>query len=134
MPTLVSRTLRGVCAAALAAFLPGTLSGCFSDSHIAGDIAVIIVNGTGQTVHLMVDGPSFSPVSVDVAAGGSYVEELPGVVGDIITVDATAGGLSGSGGCRAAASIVNGGTGEYGQINIASNGTSLDVICSSGWQ
>lgn len=113
-----------------------------SGSGPGSHVNVRIVNTAIDNATGVVDGPGFSPLNITLPLNVDYVDELPGVVGDMITVDVAApGGLAGSISCRADATIVDtpgGGSGLYGQITVGNPDpgapTVILLICSSGWQ
>jgi hypothetical protein len=120
--------------------------GCTNSAGPGGDeIRILLNNGdVDGSVSVTVDGPSFSPTTVGISFGNFNSDEYPGVLGDVITIDASraAGNglpaIAGSGSCRAGPTMVGRRPhpmgAEYGQINFGTNGASISVTCSSGWQ
>lgn len=116
-----------------------SLCGCDGSSSIDDTNAgVQIVNSTNVTVTATVDGPSFSPHSETIGAGGSKAVEFPAVAGDVITLDVKGADMAdGGGSCRVSAEVVDSDFDIYAQFTIAPPtvaGGEPTVICSSGWQ
>lgn len=97
-----------------------------------------VVNASGVTVTVRINGPQFAQKSVTVASFGHLPVEVDASTGDAITFEADGGGYpTASGGCSAGADAVDGYPDIYAQINILpplAPGEPLQIICSSGWQ
>lgn len=107
-------------------------------------IRVFFHNLTGRTITVVVDGPSFSPATYSPAKCGlgeglCTTDELPGVVGDIISFDVSGSGLtSGSRTCRVgpgmwSATAPPAGA-DYGVVEFRLAGSTLTVGCAALWQ
>ena len=130
---------RRVAVLAMAVAILACCGGCDDeDSAVPGaDVGFRLVNATGVTVTVTVDGPGFSALQSTLGVGGSTPVEVPAAAGDQITVTATGAPFTaGNGGCTVSQIMINEYPDIYGQINIMEPGAAgqpLEVECGSGW-
>jgi len=122
-----------------------TLADCGTSTGSSEGLRIKLVNSTGLNVRVVVDGPQFNPVTVDVASGAQQNVYPDGGQGDFITFQVTVpanGAITGSGACTAGPDMVPGSTGDvHGQVTLGlASATTISVECSGaglpggGWQ
>ena len=122
-----------------------TVPGCGVSTDTSNSLRIKIVNGAGLDVRVVVDGPQFNPVTVNVTAGSQENVYPVGGQGDFITFEVTVptnGAITGSGGCTAGPDMSPGSSGDvHGQVNLSlESATTIRVDCSGaglpggGWQ
>ncbi len=140
MPPALSRATRLLGGLALIA-----LAGCLDATGNSGSLRIRIVNAaTGVAVRVVVDGPRFSAVTLDVGVGATVNTYPTGGQGDPITFTVTVPSnlaITGEGSCTAGIPMSPGSSGDtHGQVNLILEGQSIRVECSgaglpgSGWE
>lgn len=118
---------------------------CSSSTSSSPGLRIKVLNATGLDVRVAVDGPGFSPRTLNIVDGGDRNTYPPGAAGDVISFTVTVptdGTISGNGACTAGPNMSPGSTGDlHGQVNLfLSSATTIDVECSGaglplgGWQ
>jgi len=122
------------------------LGGCFSPTGSEAALRIKINNAaTGSDVRVVVDGPRFEAVTVNVPAGEQRNVYPRGEDGDILSFTVTVptnAGVSGSGNCTAGPEMAANSEGDvHGQVDLGlESGTTIAVLCSGaglpggGWR
>ena len=136
----VSRHIRHVLFSTVALLVA---AGCSDESTGPSSlIRLRIDNLTQVALTIVVDGPGFNAVTVNLGLFQAYENEVAGEAGDQISVQVTGtGGVSFSGSCAAGSGIVGAPTSDpqavYGIISLRPPGgteTEYTLECTTGWQ